>query len=530
MGPLIFSRRRAAAVPLRTLQAWMAQSDSPLALVFPMPDLSSLIDDIAPVAADALGGAILDQFLDHPACDLLVVASAAGQPLGVIARGAVRPQDLARSAAELASTPVIVGIDAGVDEACAMLLAQRDPPAGLVAIDGGAYRGVISARALLRSQCEDRRAADAGRRFMEVISHEVRTPMNGLLAVAELLQRQPLSSDSQAYVRTIIESGHATLQALNDALELARANTISVALNTAPSILRDVMDQVQAGWEARAAQHGVTLLVAYDGEPDLAAMIDAERVKQVFDGLIDTALTVSRRGAIEASLQASRTADGLKLVGRVRDAGGGLNASRLASLFSDPACSINGGGQTRLGLALCRRIVERMAGVIRAEDNVGAGATIVFEFLAAEAIAEAEAPLRPTGLRGAHVLVVDDNATNRMVAEALCEMFDYTSECAVDGLEAVEAARTGRFDLILMDIRMPKMDGVEATRVIRKLSGSAGAVPIIALTANADPEDVKLYLSAGMHSVVEKPLKPEKLLEAISNALAAPGQRSAAAA
>ena len=496
-----------------------------------MPDISSLIDDIAPVTADALGGAILERFLDHPGCDLLVVTASGGQPVGVIPRGAVRPQDAHRAAADLASPPVTVGVDTGIDEACAVLLAQRDPAPGLVAIDGGLYRGVVNARCLLRSQCEDRQAAEAGRRFMEVISHEVRTPMNGVLAVAELLQRQPLSTDSQAYVRTIIESSHATLRALNDALELARANTASLALNTAPSLLRDVMDKVQAGWETRAAQDGVTLLVAYDGDPDLAAIIDAERVKQVFDGLIDTALTLNRRGAIEASLQAHRTADGLRLIGRVRDAGGGLTAARLSSLFSDPAGSIDGGGQTRLGLALCRRIVERMAGVLRAENNVGAGATIAFEFLAAEALPEVEAPLRPAaGQRSAHVLVVDDNATNRMVAEALCEMFDYTSECVVDGLEAVEAARTGRFDLILMDIRMPKMDGVEATRAIRKLPGAAGAVPIIALTANADPDDAKLYLAVGMHSVVEKPLKPEKLLEAIGLALtAAPGRRSAAA-
>ena len=142
-----------------------------------------------------------------------------------------------------------------------------------------------------------------------------------------------------------------------------------------------------------------------------------------------------------------------------------------------------------------------------------------------------EAPARPSAShQGAHVLVVDDNATNRMVAEALCEMFDYTSECAVDGAEAVEAARTGRFDLILMDIRMPIMDGVEATRAIRALPGAAGATPIIALTANADPADVETYLAAGMHSVVEKPLKPEKLLEAIGSALSATPSRRAAAA
>ena len=132
--------------------------------------------------------------------------------------------------------------------------------------------------------------------------------------------------------------------------------------------------------------------------------------------------------------------------------------------------------------------------------------------------------------RPAHVLVVDDNATNRMVAEALCEMFECTCECVEDGAEAVEAARTGRFDLILMDIRMPRMDGVEATRAIRALGGLAGAVPIIALTANADTDEVALYLAAGMRCVVEKPIKPERLLEALDGALSERVIQGAAAA
>jgi CheY-like chemotaxis protein len=121
--------------------------------------------------------------------------------------------------------------------------------------------------------------------------------------------------------------------------------------------------------------------------------------------------------------------------------------------------------------------------------------------------------------RSAHVLVVDDNATNRMVAQALCEMFDCTCESANDGAEAVEAARSGRFDLILMDIKMPVMDGVAATRAIRALGGEAGQVPIIALTANAEPEDAEGYLAAGMNGVVEKPMKPEHLLAALQAAL-----------
>jgi len=131
---------------------------------------------------------------------------------------------------------------------------------------------------------------------------------------------------------------------------------------------------------------------------------------------------------------------------------------------------------------------------------------------------EQAAEERPTS-GAAHVLVVDDNATNRMVAEALCEMFDCTSETAEDGVEAVEAARTGRFDLILMDIKMPRMDGIAAARAIRSLEGPESMTPIVALTANVDPEDARSYLAAGMCCVVEKPIKPDRLLQAINIAL-----------
>jgi two-component system, sensor histidine kinase len=117
------------------------------------------------------------------------------------------------------------------------------------------------------------------------------------------------------------------------------------------------------------------------------------------------------------------------------------------------------------------------------------------------------------------VLVVDDNATNRMVAQALCEMFDCTCEAACDGAEAIEAVRNGRFDLILMDIKMPKMDGVTAARAIRALGAEAGEVPIVALTANADPDDAASYLAAGMDGVIEKPMKPEHLLAVLQQAL-----------
>jgi signal transduction histidine kinase/CheY-like chemotaxis protein len=493
-----------------------------------MPIISPLIEQADPVEAATLCGAAVELFSGNQSPDWLAVVEA-GRPVGIVVKGAIRAWDSDRPVRQVMSDAVTVDADAEVDAACALVLAQDGPCAGLVVVEAGRYRGLVSTRALLRQIRDTCNAAEENRRFIEMVSHEVRAPMNGVLAVAELLQRQALSPDSHAHVRTIIDSTHATLRALNDAVELSRAETGQLLLEPSDAVLRDVMDQVQSAWQARAAQDGVTLLAAYDGDPHLSARIDARRIKQVFDHLIDAALSLSRRGAVEASLQAVRGPDGVRLKGRVRDTGGGLSAAKLARVFDD-----RGGGvanaRAGLGLMLCRRIVERMDGVIRAESNVGAGATVVFEFQAPETVVdEIRVRADQAGSRNPHVLVVDDNATNRMVAQSLCEMFDCTSECVEDGVSAVEAARSGRFDLILMDIRMPRMDGLEATRAIRVLPGPAGGVPIIALTANADPEDAQTYISCGMHAVVDKPIKPERLLQAINDALSAASSRVAAA-
>ncbi|MDZ4052511.1 MAG: response regulator, partial [Phenylobacterium sp.] len=209
--------------------------------------------------------------------------------------------------------------------------------------------------------------------------------------------------------------------------------------------------------------------------------------------------------------------------GGERSVGDALDIQEIEALF---------GLETALSVAVGRQIVAALGGDVHTEANAGAGETLVFEFTAPTAV-ESNGKAEPDNLdaqqRAAHILVVDDNATNRMVAETLCEMFDCTSESAVDGVEAVAAARTGRFDLILMDIKMPRMDGVTATQAIRALPGAAGRVPIIALTANADPEDAAGYLAAGMNGVVEKPMKPENLLKALQENLGGAAEESVAA-
>ncbi|MGH6998275.1 MAG: ATP-binding response regulator, partial [Phenylobacterium sp.] len=199
--------------------------------------------------------------------------------------------------------------------------------------------------------------------------------------------------------------------------------------------------------------------------------------------------------------------------------------------FSQTEAGVREGG-AGLGLSICRQLVEQMGGTIDVESGPG-GTAFRFEFplfdLPAPTQGEIAAePDLSQGAGGLHVLIADDNATNRLVAETLCGMFGCTSESVEDGEQAVAAAASGRFDLVLMDIKMPNLDGVGATRRIRGLAGAAAEVPILAITANADPWDAASYLAQGMDGVVEKPIKAERLLIAINGLFEAESGRAAA--
>ncbi|MEG0818703.1 MAG: response regulator, partial [Brevundimonas sp.] len=277
------------------------------------------------------------------------------------------------------------------------------------------------------------------------------------------------------------------------------------------------MDQVQTQWTPRATQDGVTLMVGYEGDTELAGVLDGPRLAQVFNTLIGHALKFARNGMVEASLKAMVVGDQVRLEARVRDDGPGIDPARLDQLFD--VAGPDGGG---LGLSICRHVVEQMNGRIWAENNAGRGATFAFDLSAPRAVIQQEEPSNVASLDDLdlqarpHVLIADDNATNRVVAQALCEMFGCTSETVEDGQEALEAVQARPFDLILMDIKMPRMDGVQATLAIRALSSDSRNIPIVALTANADPEDARHYLAVGMAAVVEKPIKPERLRMAMN--------------
>ncbi len=506
----------------------------------PMDTLSSFVDCRAPLQTGADCALAQARFAAEP--DAVVLAVVDGeQPVGLVTREVVLSQtDGARPVGEIMDAqPAIAQASMTPWGFREHLLATR-PAAlnrGFIVVEDGLYVGVGTPLTLLTARRPRARTAqDPGSILIQRMSGEVLRHLAGVADFTHRLGQQNLPPDAQACVRAILETGDELTSMMRRAADLHAADLGVMTFHPHPCALRELMDTVDARWKSRAADSGLTLLTAYDGDSEAVADIDEARLLQVFDALIFRALGETRRGAVEASLKVRPTDDGLILEGRVRDSGGAVSPQRLARIF-EPVAGADDQGEslsTGLGMALASRIAAAAGGVIRAEPNAGAGVTVVFEFIArqAQSAAAAAAAQAVTPTHAAHILIVDDNATNRMVAEALCEMFDCTSEQAVDGLEALDAVQARRFDLILMDIKMPRMDGVAATRAIRALPGPVGKTPIIALTANADPDDVRGYIEAGMNDVVEKPIKADRMLAALQAALDAAdaaGDQSAAA-
>ena len=327
-------------------------------------------------------------------------------------------------------------------------------------------------------------------------------PLQHLVAAAELLERQRLTPEARACARAILESGRTLLNVVED---LRRLNAMTHE-PAAPSScgLYELTEDIESLWRLQTAPSDGRLLIACHAPEGAKVELDGDAAKLLLNALIRRALGEDAAGVVEVQigLSAHEGAGELKL--SVSQSRAGWRPQEQDS-----------------ALLLAEKLADRMGGSFRILPHLGLGERVEITQSVKLAATETEGAAEEASVlpEQTHILIVDDNATNRMVAAALCEMFGCTTETAEDGVEAVEAARSTRFDLILMDIRMPRMDGVEATRAVRRLPGALGRTPIVALTANGDPEAARLYIAAGMDGVVEKPIKPERLLETLQSAL-----------
>jgi len=520
----------------------------------------TLLFDIAPhipaVSPNTSGAEVYGRFQEEADTLAIAVVDEAGRPVGLLERNAFLVQMAAQHGYALWSKrpvshvmkrdPVVMDGDVTLEEFVGGVLAERPSELlhGFIVTCAGRYAGVGTTLALLQASAaaaashaetmsrlawEASEALQTKERFLAVMSHEIRTPLNGVLAVAEILKRKSEQPNLSPFIDTILESGGALLRLLNDALDLSRAEAAGLGLDERPLAAARILDDVAGLWTAQAELKGLEIGVAYDGPADLWVLADAVRLRQVLNNLVGNALKFTGQGHVHVRLAAAIDGDYARLSGEVSDTGPGIPHDRLEAVFAPFQQTEEGvrQGGAGLGLAVCRQIVERMNGTIAAQPTE-TGARLTFEIPLHRLPAPEGAAAAPTVVETAgeaiHVLIVDDNATNRMVAQTLCEMFGCSSETVDNGEDAVEAVTTGRFDLVLMDIKMPGIDGVEATRRIRSGGGPASQVPILALTANADPADAAFYRMCGMNGVVEKPIKPERLLAAMSAVLQVGGE------
>jgi PAS domain S-box-containing protein len=376
--------------------------------------------------------------------------------------------------------------------------------------------------ALLEAQQAAEAAGEAKSAFLANMSHEIRTPMNGVMGVLHLLKGEKLTDEGRHMLEEALSCGQMLAELLNDVIDFSKIEAGRLELTDEALDPQSLLDGVMRLLRPQAESKG--LLLRIDCEPNLGwVRSDPVRLRQALFNLIGNAVKFTERGSVTVRCAAPR--EGF-LRFDIIDTGVGIPAdvqSRIFQRFDQgDASTTRKFGGSGLGLAITQKLAEMMSGAVGFSSEEGLGSTFWLEVAAepAEAVAETSESLEPV-LDGLRVLVVEDNATNRMIATKLLESLGAQVATAADGYLGVEAAETGDFHLILMDVQMPGIDGLEAARRIRALGGAAAETPIVALTANVLAHQRRAYLDAGMDGVVGKPISPGVLLREIAR-LSAP--------
>ena len=398
--------------------------------------------------------------------------------------------------------------------------------------DGGNITGVLSsaediterkqAEAELRdSKLAAESASRAKSKFLATMSHEIRTPLSGVIGMTDLLLDGPLNSEQNDYVQTIRASARALLSVVDDILDLTKLDAQRIKIEAVPFVLREVLNDIALILRPRAVEKGLHFAIAIATDLPVAVMGDPSRLRQVLLNLGSNAIKFTESGEVTMRVAAEGKSH---LRFEVHDTGIGIDDETIPRLFeefvqADASIARRFGG-SGLGLTISRCLVDLMGGVITVNSQLGQGST--FSFVLPMDAAQLPPPVddhdADRGLPPLNILMAEDNPVVAKVLESIVRRAGHQVTVVTDGQAAVEAAEGIDFDVILMDMRMPKMDGPAATRAIRGLPGPRGKVPILGVTANAFEEDHQRCLDAGMTACISKPVTSDKLFAAISGA------------
>lgn len=378
-----------------------------------------------------------------------------------------------------------------------------------------------------------RDAAEAGNRtkseFLATVSHEIRTPLNGILGMANLLAEGALSPQQRSAVSDIRDAADGLCLILNDILDLSKLEAGKFSLEPAPMSPKRVAEAVARMFQARAWEKNLDIEVAFDERAPASIRADAGRLRQVLMNLVGNAVKFTDKGGVAISVEpASDNAQRPMLRFAVTDTGIGIPKEAFSRLFQNfsqvdqsHARRFNGTG---LGLAISRKLVALMGGEIGVVSELGVGSTFWFTVPADVVSDDRPMPAPPPAAelspsRKLHILAVDDNAINRRLLANMLAAMGHSVVTANDGLQAFEEVQRQNFDIVLMDLHMPGVDGTQATRMIRSMTGSAAQIPIIALTAHNRERVREGRLAEGMQGVVTKPFAVRDLMTAMAQAL-----------